>query len=175
MKSISSGVCVVLLCLISLLLSGGAAWAESKELDRSKGSFAGWVWFIWGEGEGASAHAAVAIGRLPDARLERAYGLWPQDGKPTAGAIEVEKVSEIATEGRNLLAVKVGPRSFDQIRYLIYRWGHIEDHSGIPPAMACENLLDRVAREIGLKAPYRSALRSSQPISYLTDLMRINR
>ena len=73
-----------------------------------------------------------------------------------------------------MVAVKVGPRHYDEARHLIYRWAQ-QDHGSQPAAVICENLLDRVARLIGLKAPYRSALSGSNPVAYLRDLDRTNR
>lgn len=161
--------------LLAASWSAAPATAETKELDFSKGSFSGWVWFLWSGEDGPNARATVAIGRLPEARLERVYGLWPGDDGSEVGPIEVEKLSELMPEDGHVLAVKLAPMMFDEVRHLIYRWGHIEEHGSIPPAMIAENLFARVVARIGMKSPYRSALSRSQPISYLTDLSRINR
>ncbi len=161
---------------VVLLLASVSLAAERRELDVSKGSVAGSVWFVW-SAEGAPAYAAVAIGRLPEAPLERAFGLWSTGDTGDAvqaGAIETRELSAITTADRHVLAVKVGPAAFDELRYLIYRWGH-EPTAAASPAATCENLLDRVARRLALKAPYRSTLREADPVSYLTDLARSNR
>ena len=142
--------------------------ASDKELDVSKGSFAGYVWFVY-SAEG-SDFAGVAIGRLPEARMDRNFALSGGKAEP----LEIEKVAEMATEGRKVLAVKVGPRHYDETRHLIYRWAQ-KDHGAMPPAMVCEDLIYQVAHSIEVKAPYRGAFTSSDPAAYLRDLDRINR
>ena len=166
--------------LLPLIVALVLAWAASpavaseRTLDYSKGSFAGYVWFIYSADQAADSFAGVAIGRLPEARLEQAFGLRLVEGEMAAGALGVEKLQELRVDGRRILAVRVGPRHFDRLRHQIYMWGR-KDHGGLAPERVCENLLDRVVREIGLKAPYRSILRGSDSVSFLRDLDRSNR
>jgi hypothetical protein len=165
-----------LLQVFSLLLVCAPLAAQEKVVDRSNGSFAGWVWYIKSR-DGApaeQAYAAIAIARLPDSRLEQAFGLWAAEGKQQLGALTGDTVQTLINSEREVLAVRVGPRAFDEVRHMIYMWGR-KDHGETPPGSVAEMLFQRAANTIGLKAPPRPAFEPPDAIAYLRDLSKINR
>lgn len=166
-------VLVVGALLVAIVGSGGVGAA--KVIDRSNGSFAGYLWFVYSDDATRSQQpfAAVAVGRLPEAHLEQAFGVQSVAGDLFASPLEAATVGELELAGRTVLAVQVGPAAFDEIRHLVASWPD-RDHGPQDAARVAENLLDRAARRAGLKVPYRSALSGSDPISYLRDLDRTN-
>ncbi|HVS16487.1 MAG TPA: hypothetical protein VMV46_21435 [Thermoanaerobaculia bacterium] len=156
------------------LTTGATGAQEPLRFDRSAGSTAGLVWFV-SSAQGApedELFVGVAIGRLAEAPLEQAFALWRQDGEPALGA-PASTPGELTSPGRSVIEVVVEHRAHDEIRHLIARWAQGEQE-GSEPAVRIENLLDRVARVLGLKSPYRSVLRGSDPVAYLRDLARLN-
>lgn len=163
-----------LVLLAGLWAAGAAAQApESLRLDRSNGSSAGIVWLVASsaDAEGPNRFAGVGIARLAEVPLERSFVLRA-GGDPELGSAG-ERVSDLVSAGRIVVEATVGPRAYDEVRHLVARWQEGEQEGTAPPARI-ENLLDRVARTIGLKTPYRSVLSGAEPVAYLRDLARIN-
>ncbi|HVS65004.1 MAG TPA: hypothetical protein VMT85_16040 [Thermoanaerobaculia bacterium] len=164
------------LVLLAAVWAGGAA-AQAPELlrlDRSDGSSAGIVWLVASsaDAEAQDRFAGVGLARLADVPLERSFALRAGAGDPELGSAG-ERVSDLVGSGRTVIEVTVAPRAYDEVRHLVARWQEGEQEGTAPPARI-ENLLDRVARTIGLKTPYRSVLRGAEPVAYLRDLARIN-
>jgi hypothetical protein len=161
--------------ILALVLAAGVAGAlEPVRVDRSAGSYAGLVWLVASPPEAPEDElfVGVAIGRLAEAPLEQAFALWRQDGELALG-VPAATPGELAAPGRTVIEVAVEHRAHDQVRHLIARWAGGEQ-DGAEPALRIENLLDRVARVLGLKSPYRSSLRGADPASWVRDLARLH-
>jgi hypothetical protein len=171
-------VVVVVVGLVGLVGPAGlgtpAGAQQPQQVDRSNGSYAGTVWLVAStpDAEPAEQIVGVAIARLPQGPLERSFAVRGGDGEPVTGPAG-EAVSELIGTGRTVIQIQVGPLDYDEVRHLVARWEDGEQEE-TPAATRVENLLDRVARTIGLKAPYRSVLSGSDPVAYLRDLARIN-
>jgi hypothetical protein len=169
---------LVLGCLLALIATAPSpAREEPLRIDRSSGSTSGLVWLVASSpgAETADPFVAVAIGRLADAPVEQVFALGQDGGGSSApGAANRELVpSELLAPDRTAIVITVGPRAHDEIRHLVARWVEGEQAEA-EPSVRVENLLERVARAIGLETPYRSVLRGSDPVAYVRDLARLN-
>ncbi len=171
------GLVVALVLVGALSTAGASSAAEVKTLDFSEGSYSG-VLFVYFTPPPVEGEARIALGvtRLLESPLSQAMECVMSDGTWQTGATEETLASDLKSDDQSGLEIEVHFRAFDVVRHMIHE-GATQAGENVDGMRHCENVLDKVFREVGLKLPYRSPLGggSPNPILYLYDLTRLNR
>lgn len=166
---------------IALMAIVPAAFAGENvtEVDASGGKSKGqWVIFL-SKGMSASAPIGTAAAVVGNGdKIEAAFGMNVQGGKPVASAISADVITAERTSDKEpaatTLIVKVTAEQHDAVKKIIEQWSAIEEHADAPNDVAV-NFAQEVIDALGMKRAYRTGLAPVNPIQYFGDLSIVNR
>lgn len=130
---------------------------------------------------GRTGHALVGMGKgasLADAKIETAFGLQVKDNKPATGMASAEDIENLRKlEGQHptlILFVRVDDEQYAAAQETLKKYSTPEELAK-DPNTALLNFLMALQPKLGLKAPYVSGLSGPAPMTYFSDLQRLNR
>lgn len=171
--------------LTMIALAIPVAAEQIKEIDRrddvnASGKLLVFSWHPFAK-NGTNGECIILLGTGESAAnltIEASFGVFKDGGKMVVSSLTNEQAALIragtGVKEANTLSCAIDDEQYARAKAIFERYGAQESFEDSPTNVIL-NISGGIIAAVGLKAPYRSGLAGTQPLTYFDDLKKLNR